>query len=183
MQGIHGSPVNSPHKGQWRGALMFSLIYAWINGWVNNREASDLRRHRAHYDVTVMSLCDSYSYSNSFEACTCGVSYNMYTRKNIDGSVQLRFSIEYPRLKKFGRKHTVKHDAKDFVKGRQFTSRICQHKAVCEISVCMGFPVPLHIQYGKFIKSYMTQANAQNYRMSQSKHHDNDQREQKTLIT
>ena len=27
----------------------------WINGWVNNREAGDLRRHRAHYDVIVMS--------------------------------------------------------------------------------------------------------------------------------
>ena len=26
----------------------------WINGWINNREAGDLRRHRAHYDVTVM---------------------------------------------------------------------------------------------------------------------------------
>ena len=45
------SPVN---KGQWRGALMFSLICAWINGWVNNREAGNLRRHRAHYDVIVM---------------------------------------------------------------------------------------------------------------------------------
>ena len=33
----------------------FSLIYAWINGWVHNREAGDLRRHCAHYDVTVMS--------------------------------------------------------------------------------------------------------------------------------
>ena len=51
---IHRSPVNSPHKGQWRGALMFSLICAWINGWVKNREAGDLRRHRAHYDVNVM---------------------------------------------------------------------------------------------------------------------------------
>ena len=50
----HRSPVNSPHKGQWRGALMFSLICARINGWVNNREAGDLRRHRAHHDVTVM---------------------------------------------------------------------------------------------------------------------------------
>ena len=48
-------PVNSPHKGQWRGALMFSLIYAGIKGWVNNREAGDLRSHRAHYDVIVMS--------------------------------------------------------------------------------------------------------------------------------
>ena len=48
------SPVNSPHKGQWRGALMFTLICARINGWVNNREAGDLRRYRGHYDVTVM---------------------------------------------------------------------------------------------------------------------------------
>ena len=47
-------PVNSLHKGQGRGALMFSLICASINGWVHNREAGDLRRHRAHYDVTVM---------------------------------------------------------------------------------------------------------------------------------
>ena len=51
---IHRSPVNSPLKGQWRRALMFSLIYAWINGWVSNDEAGDLRRHRAYYDVTVM---------------------------------------------------------------------------------------------------------------------------------
>ena len=51
---IHRSPVNFPHKGQWRGALMFALIYVWINGWVNNREAGDLRRNHTHYDVMVM---------------------------------------------------------------------------------------------------------------------------------
>ena len=39
-------PVNSPHKGQWRGAVMFSLICAWMNGWVNTRKAGDLRRNR-----------------------------------------------------------------------------------------------------------------------------------------
>ena len=53
VRGTHRSPVNSPHKGQWRGALIF-FICAWMNGWVNNREAGDLRPHRAHYDVTVM---------------------------------------------------------------------------------------------------------------------------------
>ena len=47
-------PVNSPHRGQWRGALMFSMICVWINAWVNSREASDLSRHRGHYDVIVM---------------------------------------------------------------------------------------------------------------------------------
>ena len=47
-------PVNSPHKGQWRGTLMFSLICAWTDGWVNSRDAGDLRPHRVHHDVTVM---------------------------------------------------------------------------------------------------------------------------------
>ena len=54
MRGIHRSPVNFPHKGQWRRALMFSLICVWINGWENNRGAGDFRRYRAHYDAIVM---------------------------------------------------------------------------------------------------------------------------------
>ena len=58
--GIHRSPVNSPHKGQWRRALIFSFICAWINGWVNNRKAGSLRRHRADYDVTVMQLLSTF---------------------------------------------------------------------------------------------------------------------------
>ena len=54
VSGIHRSTVNSPHKGQWRGALMLSLICVWINSWVNNREAGESGRYRAHYDVIVM---------------------------------------------------------------------------------------------------------------------------------
>ena len=52
---VGNSPVtgDSPHKDKRRGALIFSLICAWIDGWVNNREAGDVIRHRAHYDVTV----------------------------------------------------------------------------------------------------------------------------------
>ena len=68
VRGIHRYAVNSPHKGQWRGALMFSLICVWINGWVSNREAGDLRRYRAHYDVTVMYqnwLCGSCGYTQT----------------------------------------------------------------------------------------------------------------------
>ena len=51
---------NSPVTGEFpaqrpvRRALMLPLICVWINGWVNNRKAGDLRRHRAHYDVTIM---------------------------------------------------------------------------------------------------------------------------------
>ena len=52
--GIHRWPVNSPHKGQWLGALIFPLIYTGINSGANNREADDLRRYCTHYDVTVM---------------------------------------------------------------------------------------------------------------------------------
>ena len=63
--GIHRSPVNYPHKGQWRGALMLSLICEWINRWVYNREAGDLRRHRTHYGAIVMNclwfICEDYN--------------------------------------------------------------------------------------------------------------------------
>ena len=55
VQGIHWSPVNFPHKGQWPRALMFSLICVWINGWVNSHEAGYLRCYGVHYDITVMS--------------------------------------------------------------------------------------------------------------------------------
>ena len=48
--GIH------PHKVQWRGALMFSLIYARTSGSGNNRDARDFRRHPSHYDVTVINI-------------------------------------------------------------------------------------------------------------------------------
>ena len=34
VRGIHRTQVNSLHKGQWRGALLFSLICAWTNGWI-----------------------------------------------------------------------------------------------------------------------------------------------------
>ena len=54
VRGIHRSPANSPHKGQWRGSLMFTLICVWINGCVNNRKAGDLWRYCVHYGVTVM---------------------------------------------------------------------------------------------------------------------------------
>ena len=54
VRGIHRPPVNYPPKGQWRGALMFSLICVWTNSWVNNRETGDLRRHHAYYAVSVM---------------------------------------------------------------------------------------------------------------------------------
>ena len=55
VQGIHRSPMNSSHKGQWRGHLIFSLICAWTNGWVNARDTGNLRHH-SHYDVTVMMM-------------------------------------------------------------------------------------------------------------------------------
>ena len=56
VRGIRRWPVNSPHKGQWRGALIFCLLCVGINDWVNNRKTGDLRRHRGHYDVIVMTM-------------------------------------------------------------------------------------------------------------------------------
>ena len=52
--------VDSPHKDQCRGTLMFSLICARTSGSVNNRDAGDLRRYRLHCDVTVMITLASH---------------------------------------------------------------------------------------------------------------------------
>ena len=67
VRGIHRSPVNLPHKGQLRGALIFSLICTRTNIWVNNRDSGDLRRHCAHYDVTVMN----YAINAEVSTCQC----------------------------------------------------------------------------------------------------------------
>ena len=61
---IHRSPVNSPHKGQWRGVLMFSLMC------LNERLSKQSRgwwfeKLSSHYDVTVMTT-DFYRRTTDF---------------------------------------------------------------------------------------------------------------------
>ena len=81
-------PVNSPHKGQWRGALMFSLIYARINDWVKKREAGDLRRHRGHYDVSVMQNCGVFA--------LCPVMPLVYVLEQLEASFMIARHRENP---------------------------------------------------------------------------------------
>ena len=45
---------------------MFTLIYARINGWVNNCEAGDLRRYHTHYDVIVMHISLTFPANKTF---------------------------------------------------------------------------------------------------------------------
>ena len=82
--GIHQPPMDSPHKGHWRAALMFYLICAWTKRWVNNGDTYDLRRHRAHYDLSVMNfdmtvtyneLLPHFSFSLSFFNALCSWSF------------------------------------------------------------------------------------------------------------
>ena len=54
VKGIHRWLVDSLHKGQWRGALFFSMICDWTNGWTNNRDVGFGSCHRARYDFIVM---------------------------------------------------------------------------------------------------------------------------------
>ena len=54
VSGTHWSLVDSPHKGQWCGALIFPLICAWINSRANNQDTGDFGCHCTHYDVTVI---------------------------------------------------------------------------------------------------------------------------------
>ena len=55
LWGEFTGPCWIPHTNASDAELWCFLWSApWINGWVNNREAGDLRRYRAHSDVTVM---------------------------------------------------------------------------------------------------------------------------------
>ena len=55
------SPVTGEFPAQSPVTRSFdvSFIDTWINGWVDNREAGDFRRYRAHYEVTVMNAWTS----------------------------------------------------------------------------------------------------------------------------
>ena len=75
VRGIQWWPVDCTHKGQWRGALMFSLTCAWKNGWANDRNAGDLWCHRVHYDV------------NAMKSGLCGGRYSLHWRHNDHDSV------------------------------------------------------------------------------------------------
>ena len=76
-------PLNSPHKGQWRRPLILSFICAWRNGWVN-RDAGDLRHHRAPNNVTVMAFCKSMSANHFCENCTSSLTEKNVTLKHGD---------------------------------------------------------------------------------------------------
>ena len=99
VRGIHRSPVNSLHKGQWRGALMFSLICARINGLVNNVEAGDLRRHRAHYDVIVMCIYASSRLISKHVSFKSYRSSTLWGRDKTAANSQTTFSNEFSWMK------------------------------------------------------------------------------------
>ena len=85
---IHRSPV-TPHKGQWRGALMFSFICAWIYGWVNNREAGDLRRHGAHYGVNVMYIQQIVKIAVWLKSWELHGTFGSFVNKSLDPSIAI----------------------------------------------------------------------------------------------
>ena len=116
VRGIHRSPVNSPHEGQWRGAVMFSLICAWINGWVNNHEAGDLRRHHAPYDVIVMNESDTNYRNGSLSNDQNNANYRAIPLLPL--FFKLHYAIErrqyHFKLLRVGWRHIIHNDAFDF---------------------------------------------------------------------
>ena len=90
-------PGEFPAEGQWRGALMFSLICTWINGSINNREAGGLRRHRTHYDVAVM-IADFMSAPSQWETVLLCNDVSHWLGTSLESALQLYKSIQYRNL-------------------------------------------------------------------------------------
>ena len=82
VRGMHWWPVDSPHKGQWRWAWMFSLSCVRTSDWANHRNAGDLRRNRAHYDVTVI-INQRKTQPDMFEATTPARRQSYYWLKHL----------------------------------------------------------------------------------------------------
>ena len=84
--------ISRTKASDWHGALMFSLICVWINDWVNNREAGDLRRYRAHYDVIVMITVSFYQAGDELNACPVGIlnanNARFFPKANVDSFVE-----------------------------------------------------------------------------------------------
>ena len=59
---------------------MFSMICAWINGWINNRE-TDLRRHHTHYDVTLMALEQILQLKNTWTLSSHNIEWTDYPKR------------------------------------------------------------------------------------------------------
>ena len=100
VRGIHPSPMDSPHKVQWSGAFMFSLICSWTNGWANNRDIGDSRRHRAHYDVTGMQWIRG--------VCACVRRHISQEVIRYSDTANLRFNCLFNTLSRLASKETSK---------------------------------------------------------------------------
>ena len=93
VRGIHRSPMDSPHKGQWHGALMFYLICAWTNGWAYNRDTGDLSRYHSHYDVTAMWIWIQDRLLKRYQAQATDLSN--YCLARVSHSERKRFRFDY----------------------------------------------------------------------------------------
>ena len=117
VRGIQRSPVNSPHKDQWRGALKFSLICARINRWVNNREAGDLGRHQAHCDVIVMK----------YSSLSMALDTTMEPENLCRNSAHFRMRFRWKKAVSIWTKNSLEVANKSYVQlhGSQHWSRLC----------------------------------------------------------
>ena len=154
VRGIHRSPVNSPHKGQWRGALMFSLICVWINDWVNNREAGDLKRYRANYDVTLVLYLHFnmtvWVWAGDYINCAMAASLIKLHRVESDITSRVRAAVLYNEL------HRVESDITSRVRAVSLRQVIS-----CETKAKTYYHTPMQITetvYGRFHKSLVSKS-------------------------
>ena len=85
VQGIHRSPVSSPHKGQWRGALMCYLIHAWMNGWVKRWITPVLIDPLIRLHISYLfNICMLWLFVDKSVIFTAGVIKSLYS-SNLSG--------------------------------------------------------------------------------------------------
>ena len=94
---LRGIPVNSPHKGQWRGALMFSLICVWIYGWVMPQSHPTTGPVRFSSPVRFLACKVEWSARRNFTSVLFSWSHQATGPVRLDTAVYLWFGSIIPR--------------------------------------------------------------------------------------
>ena len=118
---------------------MFSLICAWTNGWASSRDAGDFRRHRAHYDVTLMiGVSDGDHNEWLFSIIVLQICCNLF--KNSHALVVIRkifssYALLWPHN---GRDGVSNHQPHDCLLNRLFRRRSKKTSKLRVTGLCAG---------------------------------------------
>ena len=120
-------------------ALMVSLICAWRNGWTSYRDPGDLRRHRAHYDVTLMCGYNIFQFHQLLLLQWLKSRPSPYDSQLFEVKTKYKYHVSFPlRWRHNGRDSVSNHQPHDCFLNRLFRRR-SKKTSKLRVTLCREF--------------------------------------------